>query len=70
MTSTILSTLRELDCNDEEKLRLFFDDILSKTPTDDYQCLTNIVNVLIETNLMCSYSKYIYRSISKIRGRF
>ena len=55
MVSTILSSIHELDCNDEEKLRSFFDDILSKTPTDDHQYLTNIVNILIETNLMCAH---------------
>jgi hypothetical protein len=53
MTSTILSTLRELDCNDEKNLRSFFDGILSEAPLDDYQYLTQIVDALIETNLIC-----------------
>lgn len=55
MASTILSTIRELDCNDEEKLRLFFDGILNKISTNDYQSLTNIVTALIETNLICTH---------------
>src|SRR2546430_16658405 len=53
MTSTILSNLRQLDNNDEKKLKSCLDDIMSTAPTDDHQYLSEIVNALIQMNLKC-----------------
>ncbi|CAF3556665.1 unnamed protein product [Rotaria sp. Silwood1] len=54
MTSTHVSTLRELDHGDEKKLRLYFDDIMRRTSADDHQYLDNIIKALIEVNIMCT----------------
>lgn len=53
MASIISSIIYELDSNNETQLRSFYDDILNKTPEDEYQYFIEIINVLIQANLSC-----------------
>ncbi|CAF4466028.1 unnamed protein product [Rotaria sp. Silwood2] len=53
MSSTILSTLRGLDDDNEKDLKSYFDDIMSRAPADDHEYLGEIVNALIQISSKC-----------------
>ncbi|CAF4267984.1 unnamed protein product [Rotaria sp. Silwood2] len=53
MSSTILSTLRGLDDDNEKELKSYFDDIMSRAPADDHEYLGEIVNTLIQISSKC-----------------
>jgi hypothetical protein len=51
MNSTNLTALHKIARDDEKALRIFFDDVLAKSPIDND--IYEIVNYLIETDLLC-----------------